>query len=106
MKRIEDGVLLTTEEYSALTEKRQDSAPKTTTTKLVVWICLINGIAWVWCSYLLAWLGRGEIAESLSKVALTEIVAVVLVYAMKSLVENLSKNNTWPDKQPTKQDCD
>ena len=73
-------------------------APKKTTSKLIVWACLINGFAWVWCSYLLAYLGRAEIAESLSQVALTEIVAVVLAYAIKSVVENLSKNNNWPDK--------
>lgn len=71
---------------------------KSTTTKKVVWFCLGNGVAWVWCSYILAYLGRAEIAESLSKVALTEIVAVVLTYALKSLFENLSMNNTWPDK--------
>ena len=34
----------------------------------------------------------------LSQVALTEIIGVVLAYAIKSLVENLSKNNNWPDK--------
>ena len=71
---------------------------KTETMKAVVWFCLCNGCAWVWCSYLLAYLGRSEIAESLSQVALTEIVAVVLAYAIKSVVENLSKNNNWPDK--------
>lgn len=71
---------------------------KTETMKAVVWFCLCNGCAWVWCSYLLAYLGRAEIAESLSQVALTEIVAVVLAYAIKSVVENLSKNNNWPDK--------
>ena len=71
---------------------------KSTTTKLVVWFCLGNGVLWVWCSYILAYLGRGEIAESLSKVAITEIVGVVLVYCLKSLAENLSKNNCWPDR--------
>lgn len=71
---------------------------KTTTMKIVVWVCLLNGIAWVWCSYILAWLGKEQIAESLSQVALTEIIGVVLVYAVKSVVENLSKNNSWPDK--------
>ena len=75
--------------------KREQS----TTSKRVVWFCLGNGVAWVWCSYILAYLGRAEIAESLSKVALTEIVAVVLTYSLKSLFENLSKNNNWPDKQ-------
>ena len=43
-------------------------------------------------------MGKEQIAESLSQVALTEIIGVVLVYAIKSGVENLSKNNSWPDK--------
>lgn len=76
--------------------KRERKSP--TTTKRVVWFCLGNGVAWVWCSYILAYLGRAEIAESLSKVALTEIVAVVLTYSIKSLFENLSTHNDWPDK--------
>ena len=29
---------------------------------------------------------------------LTEVIGVVLVYAIKFVVENLSKNNSWPDK--------
>lgn len=78
------------------------SENRTTTSKRIVWFCLINGIAWVWCSYLLAYLGRAEIAENLSTVALTEIVAVVLTYSIKSLLENLSKNNSWPDKSERK----
>lgn len=71
---------------------------KPETSKKIVWACLINGFAWVWCSYILAYLGKEQIAESLSQVALTEIIAVVLVYCIKSLFENLSKNNAWPDK--------
>ena len=69
-----------------------------TTMKIIVLVCLLNGIAWVWCSYILAALGKEQIAESLSQVALTEIIGVVLVYAVKSIFENLSKNNSWPDK--------
>lgn len=75
---------------------------KKTTTKKVVFLCLINGICWVWCSYILAYLGRVEIAESLSKVAITEIIGVVLLYCIKSLFENLSKHNGWPDKPSNK----
>lgn len=71
---------------------------KWTTMKLIVLVCLLNGFAWVWCSYILAWMGKEQIAESLSQVALTEIIGVVLVYAVKSVFENLSKNNSWPDK--------
>ena len=72
---------------------------KRSTMKWIVLVCLGNGICWVWCSYLLAYLGREEIAESLSKAAVTEIIGVVLTYAVKSLFENLSKNNVWPDKK-------
>ena len=71
---------------------------KPETMKRFVWACVINGFAWVWCSYILAALDKVQIAEELSKVALVEIVAPVAVYAGKSVLENLSKNNRWPDK--------
>lgn len=74
---------------------------KTETTKKVIWVCLGNGFAWVWCSYILAYLDKVQIAESLSQVAVTEIIGVVLAYCIKSAVENLSKNNNWPDKPGT-----
>lgn len=86
------------EEYEDPIPLLSEPKKKATTMKIIVWVCLLNGFAWVWCSYILAWLGKEQIAESLSQVALTEIIGVVLVYAIKSVVENLSKNNSWPDK--------
>ena len=75
--------------------------PKFEMTKLVIWVCLVNGIAWVWMSYYLAFQEKTQIAEGLSQVAVTEIIGVVLAYCIKSAVENLSKNNRWPDKCST-----
>ena len=66
-------------------QRRRSS--KTTTTKRIVWACLINGIGWVWCSYILAYLGKESIAEKLSQTAVTEIVGVVALYCLKSLFE-------------------
>ena len=77
---------------------------RTETMKAAVWLCLFNGCAWVWCSYLLAYLGREQIAEQLSGKAVTEIIAVILAYAIKSLVENLSKHNNWPDRSGKKEE--
>ena len=74
--------------------------PRPETMKRFVWACVLNGFAWVWCSYILAYLDKPQIAEELSKVALVEIIVPVAVYALKSGVENLSKNNRWQDKQP------
>lgn len=65
---------------------------------MVVWACLIMGFAWTWCSYILAYLDKVQIAESLSQVAVTEIIGVVLAYCLKSAIENLSKHNRWPDR--------
>ena len=49
------------------------------TMKRFVWACVINGFAWVWCSYILAALDKVQIAEELSKVALAEIIVPVAV---------------------------
>lgn len=75
---------------------REPTRPETM--KRVLWVCVANGFAWVWCSYILAALDKPQIAEELSKVALVEIIVPVAVYALKSVVENLSKNNHWPDR--------
>jgi len=73
---------------------------KRETMKVIVWACVLNGFAWIWCSYYLAYTDHQQIAETLSTAAVTEIIGAVLAYALKSLVENLSKNNHWPDKRP------
>lgn len=61
-------------------------------TKIAVMVVLINACAWVWCSYILAYLGRYEIAESLSQTAVTAIIGTFVTYAVKSLFENVNKN--------------
>ncbi len=61
-------------------------------TKLAVALILVNACAWVWCSYILAYLGRYEIAESLSQTAVTAIIGTFISYAVKSVVENVNKN--------------
>lgn len=63
-----------------------------TYTKRVVTIITINAIGWVWASYILAYLGRYEIAEDLAREVVTAIIAVVLTYSIKSLAENVSKH--------------
>lgn len=77
---------------------------KRETMKVIVWACVLNGFAWIWCSYILAALDKTQIAETLSTAAVTEIIGAVLAYALKSLVENLSKNNHWPDRRPADAD--
>jgi ABC-type transport system involved in cytochrome bd biosynthesis fused ATPase/permease subunit len=60
-------------------------------TKIAVAVILANALAWVWCSYGLAFIGRYEIAESLSETAITAILGTFIAYAVKSVLENLNK---------------
>ena len=63
-----------------------------TYTKRIVTIITVNAVGWVWASYILAYLGRYQIAENLARDVVTAIIAVVLTYSVKSLTENISKN--------------
>lgn len=69
-----------------------------TFSKWIIRIAIIQGFAMMWASYALALLNRVQIAEALSKTVCIEIVAVVLGYYAKAGMENLSKNNSWPDR--------
>lgn len=76
--------------------KNQENASKMwridSFTKVIVLVLLINAMAWVWCSYGLAYLGRYEIAESLSQTAITTILGTVITYCTKSAIENVNKH--------------
>lgn len=72
--------------------------PSVNMSKAIVWFILINAVAWIWCSYILAANDKIQIAESLSSAAVTSIIGVVFAYCLKAGIENLSKNNSWPDK--------
>ena len=69
-----------------------------TFTKLAVFWILYKSIGWIDQSYALAWAGKEDIAETLSKTVVTEVVGVFLLYCVKAIFEQLSKNNQWPDK--------
>lgn len=58
----------------------------TYTKKLVKWILAIS-IFDLQLSYLLAFLGRTEIAENLSMTVVTTIIATVITYCIKSFKE-------------------
>ena len=53
-----------------------------------------HSICMMWGTYVLAWFDRVDIAESLSKTIATSIIAVVVGYLAKSVIENISKHTT------------
>lgn len=51
-----------------------------------------SSILMMWATYVLAWCGKTEVAETLSKTIATSIIAVVVGYLAKSVIENISKH--------------
>lgn len=59
-----------------------------------------HSIFMMWATYILAWFGKTEVAETLSKTIATSIIAVVVGYLAKSVIENISKNtNAFGNKK-------
>ena len=66
-----------------------------TTSKQIVWILLINSILWIWCSYVLAFMDKGQIAEALSSNVCTVVIGQVVMYFLTKTVENVFKHNDF-----------
>ena len=64
---------------------------------LIAWFAFWCTI-WTSCSYVLAFLGKDQIAESLSENVVTTAIVTILSYCAASTIENLAKNNDWLDK--------
>ena len=72
--------------------KRAISEWGETYTKRITTLIILNAVLWVWATYFLAWRGCYQIAQDLSKTAVTTILGVVVTNGIKSTVENVSKN--------------
>lgn len=64
-----------------------------TTTKQLIWWFTINGTIWIYCSYILAFMQRDQIAESLSSNVCTVIIGSLVMYVISKTVENAFKYN-------------
>lgn len=74
-------------------------------TQRLVWWFTIHSTIWIYMSYILALIGRDDIAESLSKVIVTEIIAVLLGYMFKAVIENVFKHNEFTGVKKKKIDA-
>ena len=59
--------------------------------KIAINFILINSILMMWCSYILAWNDKIEIAEALSSTIADVIVGTIVCYLCTKTVENISK---------------
>ncbi|MDE6041682.1 MAG: hypothetical protein K2F99_08915, partial [Muribaculaceae bacterium] len=71
-----------------------------TTSKQLVWLFSINGVIWIWCSYILAFMGKEQIAETLSGDVCKVIIGELGLYLVTSTVESVFKYNTFTFMKP------
>lgn len=64
-----------------------------TTSKQLVWVYAINSVLWIWCSYLLAFMNKYQIAETLSSTVCTIVIGQLAFYLITSTIENIFKYN-------------
>lgn len=67
---------------------------------IVAWL-VVNGTCLLWGVMYLAATGADNIAETLGRYVVAELLGTVGGSLVKSMVENLSQNNNWPDKKDT-----
>ena len=63
--------------------------------KVVTFMIVFHGLTMVTLSYILAFMDKIQIAESLSQTVVKEIVAPFTIYGITKTIENVSKYNDW-----------
>ena len=72
--------------------------------KILTFVVVVHGLIMVTMSYILAFMDKIQIAESLSQTVVTEIIAPVTIYGITKTIENISKYNTWVNTIFNKED--
>ena len=63
------------------------------TAKRLMWILTINAILWIWCSYVLAWFDKTQIAESLSSNVCNVVIGTVIAFLVTQSVSAIFRYN-------------
>ena len=63
------------------------------TAKRLMWILTINAILWIWCSYVLAWFDKTQIAESLSSNVCNVVIGTVIAFLVTQSVGAIFRYN-------------
>ena len=68
--------------------------------KVLISAVVLHGIVCVSMSYVLAWLDRVQVVESVSQTIVTEIIAPVIVYGLTKTIENIFSKNKLSFSEP------
>lgn len=64
-----------------------------TTTKALIWWLIISGSIWISLSYVLAFMGKEQIAEALSQNVCEVVLGGLITYVITAAISNVFKKN-------------
>lgn len=68
--------------------------------KIITLVVVIHGLLCITTSYILAWLGKADVLETLSSVLASEIVAPIVTYGVTKTIENIFEKNKTSWSEP------
>ena len=71
--------------------------------KIITIIIISHGLICITMSYILAWMGKTDVLETLSGVLASEIVAPVITYGTTKTIENIFEKNKTKWSEPINQ---
>lgn len=68
--------------------------------KIITLVVVIHGLLCITTSYILAWLGKADVLETLSGILASEIVAPIVTYGVTKTIENIFEKNKTSWSEP------
>ena len=76
------------------------------TIKLLTFIVVGHGLVCITTSYVLAWLGKADVLETLSGVLASEVIAPIVIYGVTKTIENIFEKNKLSFSEPIKENSE
>lgn len=85
-------------------KKRISKIKTMQTIKVLTFIVVGHGLVCITTSYVLAWLGKANVLETLSGVLASEVIAPIVIYGVTKTIENIFEKNKLSFSEPIKDD--
>ena len=87
-------------------KKRISKIKTMQTIKLLTFIVVGHGLVCITTSYVLAWLGKSNVLETLSGVLASEVIAPIVIYGVTKTIENIFEKNKLSFSEPIKENSE
>ena len=87
-------------------KKRISKIKTMQTIKVLTFVVVGHGLVYITTSYVLAWLGKANVLETLSGVLASEVIAPIVIYGVTKTIENIFEKNKLSFSEPIKENSE